>query len=181
MSGPVVKASGTGLSSGFAGLENFFTYPLSLKRPKNVSSQIFKCRYLKNPNDNFNFTNIEAPNKFTIHSQQLNVSKLALAFDGPSKPDCKMTTQKDGTVDVCYTTQLAGDYKVHIKFEDKHIQGSPFSVKILGDVKAAVEKVKVTGAATKNGKNNANNEVIVDAREAGITSKSKTEILLKFV
>jgi len=130
MSGPVVKASGTGLTSGFA----------------------------------------EARNKFTIHSQQLNVSKLALAFDGPSKPECKMTTQKDGSVDVSYTTQLAGDYKVHIKFEEKHIQGSPFSVKILGDVKAAVENVKVAATTTKTGKNNAVNEVVVDAREAGITS-----------
>jgi len=55
------------------------------------------------------------------------VSKLAIAFDGkffvqpirvitvmnnkdwhlgPSKPECKMTTQKDGSVDVCYTTPL---------------------------------------------------------------------------
>jgi len=130
MSGPVVKASGTGLNSGFA----------------------------------------EAPNKFTINSQGLNVSKLALAFDGPSKPECKMTTQKDGSVDVVYTTQLAGDYKIHVKFEDEHIQGSPFAVKILGDVKANVQKVKVSGPALKTGKNNVTNEIIVDAREAGITS-----------
>jgi len=130
MSSPVVKASGTGLSSGFA----------------------------------------EAPNKFTIASQGLNVSKLAIAFDGPSKPECKMTTQKDGSVDVCYTTPLAGDYKIHIKFEEAHIQGSPFLVKILGDVQKAVQKVKVTGPALKNGKMNAINEIIVDARDAGITS-----------
>lgn len=96
---------------------------------------------------------------------------ISLGYNlGPSKPECKMTTQKDGSVDVVYTTPLAGDYKIHIKFEDAHIQGSPFLAKILGDVKGAVQKVKVTGAATKNGKMNVVNEIIVDAREAGITS-----------
>jgi len=81
-----------------------------------------------------------------------------------------MTTQKDGSVDVIYTTPLAGDYKIHIKFEEGHIQGSPFVVKILGDVQKAVQKVKVSGPALKNGKMNVVNEIIVDARDAGITS-----------
>jgi filamin len=112
----------------------------------------------------------EAPNKFTINSQGLNVSKLALAFDGPSKPECKMTTQKDGSVDVVYTTALAGEYKIHVKFDDEHVPGSPFAVKILGDVKANVQKVKVSGPAIKTGKVNAVNDIVVDAREAGITS-----------
>jgi len=44
-------------------------------------------------------------------------------------------------------------------------------VKILGDVQKAVQKVKVSGTGLKNGKLNAVNEIIVDARDAGITSK----------
>ena len=116
--------------------------------------------------------NAEAPNKFTIYMQGHNVSLLAIAFDGPAKPECMLTTQKDGSVDAAYKTPVPGEYKVHIKFNDKHIDGSPFKVKILGDKKAAVEKIKVSGEAVTTGKTCLTNEIIVDAVEAGITSKS---------
>ena len=115
--------------------------------------------------------NAEAPNKFTIYLGGHNVALLAVAFDGPAKPECMLTTQKDGSVDAAYKTPVPGEYKIHIKFNDKHIDGSPFKVKILGDKKAAVEKIKVTGEAVTTGKACLTNEIIVDAVEAGITSK----------
>jgi filamin len=111
----------------------------------------------------------EAPNKFTINMQGHNVSLLAVAFDGPARPECMLTTQKDGSVDAAYKTPVPGEYKIHIKFNDKHIEGSPFKVKILGDKTAAVGKIKVSGAS-KEGKALITNEIIVDATEAGITS-----------
>jgi len=112
----------------------------------------------------------EAPNKFTIYCSGHNVSLLAVAFDGPSKPECLLTTLKEGSVECSYKTLVAGDYKIHIKFAEKHIDGSPFKVKILGDVKKTVDKVKMIGDALKNGKSMLTNEFTVDAREAGITS-----------
>ena len=42
-----------------------------------------------------------------------NVSLLALAFDGPAKPECLLTTQKDGSVDANYKTPVPGKYSFY--------------------------------------------------------------------
>jgi len=113
----------------------------------------------------------EGPNKFTIQtSDKHDVTKLQIGFDGPSQPQCKLTTNKDKSVDVTYTAAVAGDYKIHIRYDEKPLNGSPFKCKIVGDVKASVSKVKLLGA-TKEAKINADNEVVVDGREVGICGK----------
>jgi len=110
----------------------------------------------------------EGPNKFVIvATEKHDMTKIQIGFDGPAQPDCKLTTKKDKSVDVTYTAPVAGDYKIHVQYADKHVPGSPFKCKIIGDVKAAVGKVKSSGA-TKEGKINTDNTILIDGREVGI-------------
>lgn len=98
------------------------------------------------------------------------MSKIQIGFDGPAQPQCTLTTKKDKSVDVAYTAPVAGEYKIHVKYDDKAVTGSPFKCKIIGDVKAAVGKVKVSGAV-KEGKVNKENDILIDGREVGILGR----------
>lgn len=57
---------------------------------------------------------------------------LSLAIDGPSKADISCTDNQDGTCSVSYLPVLPGDYNIIVKYNDKHIPGSPFMAKITG-------------------------------------------------
>lgn len=45
---------------------------------------------------------------------------------------------QDGTCSVSYLPVLPGDYSILVKYNDKHIPGSPFSAKITGESARAV-------------------------------------------
>jgi filamin len=118
-----------------------------------------------------NLTNgfAEGPNKFTIlTNENHDVTKLQIGFEGPAQPEVKLVTKKDKTVDVTFITAVGGDYKIHVKYKDNYIHSSPFKCKIVGDVKASVDKVKSSGAI-KEAKNNADNTITIDGREVGIS------------
>lgn len=57
---------------------------------------------------------------------------LSLAVEGPSKAEISCKDNKDGTCTVSYLPTAAGDYIIIVKFDDKHIPGSPFTAKITG-------------------------------------------------
>lgn len=91
---------------------------------------------------------------------------------GPTKPEINFNSNKDGSVDVAFTPKAGGMYKIHIKYEGKEIIGSPFKCNITGDDathRKLTEKVKVSGANVSSGKTNADNELTIDCKEAGIT------------
>ncbi|XP_035706839.1 filamin-B isoform X2 [Folsomia candida] len=122
----------------------------------------------------------EGPNKFVIYaSEKHDVSKIQIGFDGPGQPECRLNTKKDKSIDVTYTSPVAGEYKIHVRYDDKPIPGSPFKCKIIGDVKGAVDKVKASGD-TKEGKVNVNNTILVDGREVGILGRSSPRPLRKY-
>jgi filamin len=56
---------------------------------------------------------------------------LALAVEGPSKAEMDISDNGDDTCSVSYLPTEPGKYTINIKFADIHIQGSPFTVKIL--------------------------------------------------
>lgn len=58
---------------------------------------------------------------------------LSLAVEGSSKAEISCHDNKDGTVSVSYLPTAPGEYKVSVKFAEKHIKGSPYSVKITGE------------------------------------------------
>lgn len=53
---------------------------------------------------------------------------LAIAMEGPSKPEVSFEDNKDGTLKVKYRPQKAGDYRLHLKFGDFAVPGSPFNI-----------------------------------------------------
>jgi filamin len=57
-----------------------------------------------------------------------------VAIDGPSKAEvtCHDNKDKDGTLTIIYVAESAGEYRVAVRFADRHIKGSPFTVKITG-------------------------------------------------
>lgn len=57
---------------------------------------------------------------------------LSLAVEGPSKAEISCKDNKDGTCTVSYLPTAPGDYNIIVKFDDKHIAGSPFTTKITG-------------------------------------------------
>lgn len=62
----------------------------------------------------------------------INTGGLSLAIEGPSKADISCMDNQDGTCTVSYLPVLPGDYSILVKYNDKHIPGSPFSARITG-------------------------------------------------
>ena len=58
------------------------------------------------------------------------VGGLGLAVEGPSKADLTCVDNGDGTCRASYLPTEPGVYKVNVKFDDKHIAGSPFTAKV---------------------------------------------------
>ncbi|XP_029167598.1 filamin-A isoform X3 [Nylanderia fulva] len=73
------------------------------------------------------------PGNFTISTKGAGAGGLSLAVEGPSKAEICCHDNKDGTVSVSYLPTAPGEYKITVKFGDKHINGSPFVAKITGE------------------------------------------------
>lgn len=74
------------------------------------------------------------PGHFTISTKGAGAGGLSLAVEGPSKAEISCHDNKDGTVSVSYLPTQPGEYKISVKFADKHIKGSPYFAKITGKV-----------------------------------------------
>ncbi|XP_074644607.1 filamin-A-like isoform X5 [Tubulanus polymorphus] len=72
------------------------------------------------------------PATFSINTKHAGQGGLAVAVEGPSKAEIKCIDNKDGTCTVNYFPSAAGEYKIIVKFADKHIAGSPFTSKVTG-------------------------------------------------
>ncbi|KAJ3597175.1 hypothetical protein NHX12_003575 [Muraenolepis orangiensis] len=70
---------------------------------------------------------------FTVVTKNAGEGGLSLAVEGPSKAEITCKDNKDGTCTVSYLPTVPGDYSIIVKFDNKHIAGSPFTAKIAGD------------------------------------------------
>ncbi|XP_039436619.1 filamin-A isoform X4 [Culex pipiens pallens] len=73
------------------------------------------------------------PAIFTISTKGAGAGGLQMAVEGPSKADITYHDNKDGTVSVSYLPTAPGEYKITVRFGDKHIKGSPYFAKITGE------------------------------------------------
>ncbi|XP_055529815.1 filamin-A isoform X3 [Wyeomyia smithii] len=73
------------------------------------------------------------PALFTISTKGAGAGGLQMAVEGPSKADITYHDNKDGTVSVSYLPTAPGEYKITVRFGDKHIKGSPYFAKITGE------------------------------------------------
>lgn len=79
---------------------------------------------------------------------------------------------KDGSVEVQYTPKVGGDYKIHVSYEGKPVKGSPYFLKVKGNIsntKKLVERITCSGEAMSKGKVGTVNEILVNVKDAGIT------------
>ncbi|XP_034984429.1 filamin-C isoform X2 [Zootoca vivipara] len=76
---------------------------------------------------------VNKPATFTIVTKDAGEGGLSLAVEGPSKAEITCKDNKDGTCTVSYLPTAPGDYNIIVRFDDKHIPGSPFTAKIMGD------------------------------------------------
>ncbi|XP_059469559.1 filamin-A isoform X2 [Neocloeon triangulifer] len=73
------------------------------------------------------------PSNFTISTKGAGAGGLSLSVEGPSKAEISCHDNKDGTVSVSYLPTAPGEYKISVRFGDKHIKGSPYTAKITGE------------------------------------------------
>lgn len=73
------------------------------------------------------------PANFTISTKGAGPGGLSMAVEGPSKAEISCHDNKDGTVSVSYLPTAPGEYKVSVRFADKHIRGSPYVAKVTGE------------------------------------------------
>ncbi|XP_077470388.1 filamin-A isoform X1 [Stigmatopora argus] len=90
---------------------------------------------------------VNQPALFTVNTKDAGEGGLSLAIEGPSKADISCLDNQDGTCSVSYLPVLPGDYSILVKYNDKHIPGSPFSAKITGDDSMRMSHLKVGSAA----------------------------------
>lgn len=164
-----ISAHGGGLVNGIAGIENKFTVFTSGKPVSGLTvafegKKIFSHFIQVHLGLNISLSEI-------CFSQFLEINFFSF-FPGPTKPDINFNSNKDGSVDVAYIPKAGGMYRIHIKYENKEIIGSPFKCNISGDDathRKLTEKVQITGPNVSNGKVNADNELTINCKEAGIT------------
>ncbi|TWW57270.1 Filamin-A [Takifugu flavidus] len=90
---------------------------------------------------------VNKPAVFTVDTKDAGEGGLSLAIEGPSKADISCVDNQDGTCTVSYLPVLPGDYSILVKYNDKHIPGSPFSAKITGDDSMRMSQLKVGSTA----------------------------------
>uniref|UniRef100_A0A8C4T6N6 Filamin A n=1 Tax=Erpetoichthys calabaricus TaxID=27687 RepID=A0A8C4T6N6_ERPCA len=90
---------------------------------------------------------VNKPAMFTVNTKDAGEGGLSLAIEGPSKADISCTDNQDGTCTVSYLPVLPGDYNILVKYNDKHIAGSPFVSKITGDDTMRMSQLKVGSSA----------------------------------
>lgn len=55
-----------------------------------------------------------------------------MSIEGPSKADIECHDNEDGSCKVTYKPTEPGTYLINIKFAEKHVPGSPFTVNVGG-------------------------------------------------
>uniref|UniRef100_A0A8C2GER2 Filamin C, gamma a (actin binding protein 280) n=1 Tax=Cyprinus carpio TaxID=7962 RepID=A0A8C2GER2_CYPCA len=71
--------------------------------------------------------------EFFVDTRHAGYGGLGLSIEGQSKVDINCEDMEDGTFKVTYCPTEPGNYIINIKFTDKHIPGSPFTVKVTGE------------------------------------------------
>ncbi|CAM2708294.1 unnamed protein product [Rotaria socialis] len=71
-------------------------------------------------------------NDFTVVTRDAGYGGLSLSIEGPSKADIECHDNEDGSCLVTYRPTEPGVYIVNVKFADKHVPGSPFTVSVDG-------------------------------------------------
>ena len=67
---------------------------------------------------------------FNVWTREAGGGSLAISIEGPSKAEIEFKDRKDGSCDVAYKVTEPGEYRIGLKFNDRHIPDSPHKVYI---------------------------------------------------
>ena len=85
--------------------------------------------------------------EFFVDTRNAGYGGLGVSIEGPSRVDINFEDLQDGVCRVTYCPQEPGTYIVNIKFADRHVPGSPFTVKCTGEGKLKESIVRQRKAA----------------------------------
>lgn len=110
---------------------------------------------------------VNEKNKFSVETKGAGKGGLSVAIEGPSEAKMTCVDNRDGSCDVEYLPTEVGEYDVSIRFADKHIPGSPFSVVV--EERSDPTKVKAYGPGIEHGevRENVPTHFYIDVSEAG--------------
>jgi filamin len=74
-----------------------------------------------------------ADNTFSVDTRNAGYGGLSLSIEGPSKAEIVCNDKEDGTLNISYKPTEPGYYIINLKFADHHVEGSPYTVKVVGD------------------------------------------------
>ncbi|XP_021967459.1 filamin-B [Folsomia candida] len=70
-------------------------------------------------------------NTVTVDPKEAKItSQLQVYMEGTSKPDVSYRNNDNGTSTVTYKPYTIGEYKLHLKYMDQPVPGSPFTLKV---------------------------------------------------
>ena len=95
-------------------------------------AEVKKIKVVGKDGKNLHEGRTKLTNEITIDTRgSLIIGGLSVAMEGPSKPEVSFRkNEKDGTFILGYKPENAGEYKLHLKFNDKPVPGSPFAIKV---------------------------------------------------
>ena len=99
-----------------------------------------------------------------VDSTKAGAGAITFSAIGPSQGVLDFDDRHDGTAIVTLIPEVAGDYKLHVKFRGEDVPKSPFTIPIIDPTKVHVSGSGVTGHGARVG---APAEVIIDTQEAG--------------
>jgi len=85
--------------------------------------------------------------EFFVDTRNAGYGGLGVSIEGPSRVDINFEDLQDGVCRVTYCPQEPGTYTVNVKFADRHVPGSPFTVKCTGEGKLKESIVRQRKAA----------------------------------
>lgn len=89
---------------------------------------------------NITTANANEFNEFTIHTREAGVAGLSISVQGPGKVEIKCTETEEGNTKVSFKPSEPGIYNVTIKYGDKPVPGSPFTITVAGTPSGRVKE-----------------------------------------
>ena len=80
---------------------------------------------------------------------------------------CGLKLLKSSQLAIIFTPREQGEHSVSVKRRGNHISGSPFKFDVLSRDIGDAKQVKVSGKGLREGKANADNEILINTKEAG--------------
>ncbi|RWS25249.1 Cheerio / Filamin-A/C -like protein, partial [Leptotrombidium deliense] len=58
------------------------------------------------------------------------IGGLSVSMEGPAKPEINFKNSNGGVLILQYKPSVPGQYKLHLKFQEIHVPGSPFPIRV---------------------------------------------------